>query len=118
MNLLSRVPLNIEQQSLLLYSVISELQLTLIVNHHFSNQNTELQQETPLQHCVSLHHWQIHNETLLCLNTCIVFSIAAGAAVTKLMIGSVFICTLEHFQAISQSGNIILNRTDTHFVVL
>jgi hypothetical protein len=41
----------VEQQSLLLHSSVPALQLTLILKQHFSNQNSELQQETPAQHC-------------------------------------------------------------------
>ena len=44
------------------------------------------------------------------LNNCIMFSIAGGA-VTKLMIASISVCGLENLQAISESGNILLNRT-------
>ena len=42
-------------------------------------------------------------DTVLCVNTCIMFSIAAGATVNELMIASVFIGALEHFQVISES---------------
>jgi hypothetical protein len=49
---------------------------------------------------------------VLCVNMCIMFSIAAGATVNKLIIASFFICGLEHFQVISESWSIVVNRTD------
>ena len=45
------------------------------------------------------------------------FSIA-GDAITKLMIAFISVCGLENLQAISQSGNILLNRKEAHFTVL
>jgi hypothetical protein len=43
------------------------------------------------------------------------FSIA-GVAITKLMI--VFVCVLEYLWAISDAGNIALNRTEVQSAVL
>jgi uncharacterized ferredoxin-like protein len=42
-------------------------------------------------------------DTVLCVNTRIIFSIAAVATVTELTIASVFIHAFEHFQVISES---------------
>ena len=42
-------------------------------------------------------------DTVLCVKTCIMFSVAAGATVNKLMTASVFVCALEYFQVISES---------------
>jgi len=46
------------------------------------------------------------------------FLIAAGATVNELMIAFVFIWALEHFQVISETWSIIVNRTDVQSVVL
>jgi hypothetical protein len=45
------------------------------------------------------------------------FSIAGGA-ITKLIIASISVCGLENLQAISESGNILLNRTEAHSTLL
>ena len=45
------------------------------------------------------------------------FSIVGGA-ITKLMIASISVCALENPQAISESGNILLNRTEAQSSVL
>jgi len=63
-NVFLRFPGYTEQKSLQLHLIVAALQLTLIVNHHFSNQNTGLQQETPSQHCDCLHMWQLHSKIL------------------------------------------------------
>jgi hypothetical protein len=42
----------------------------------------------------------------------------AGGAITKLMIASIFVCGLENLQAISECGNILLNRTEVQSAVL
>jgi hypothetical protein len=46
------------------------------------------------------------------------FSIAACATVNELMFAGVFICALEHFQVLSESRSILVNRTDVQSVVL
>ena len=81
----------------------------------FSNQNTRLQQETPSQHCDCLCLLQLN--TMLFFNNCIMFSIAGGA-ICELIIASVFVHTLENLRAISESGNILWNRTEVHSAVL
>jgi hypothetical protein len=42
----------------------------------------------------------------------------AEGAITKVIIASVFDHTLENLQAISESGNILLNRTEVQSIIL
>jgi hypothetical protein len=83
----------------------------------FSTQYTGLQHETPSEDCDFLCLWQLHSKILLFLNNCILFSVARGA-IFKLIIASIFVCALDNLWAISEVGNILLNRTEVQSAVL
>jgi hypothetical protein len=103
-----------EQQSLQLHLIVTALQLTFIVNHHFSNKNTGLQQETSAQHCDCFHMWQLHSKILLFLNACIMLSIAWRAIAE---FAFVFGREAQNLRAISESGNIVLNKREVQYAL-
>jgi hypothetical protein len=61
--------------------------------------------------------WQLHSKTHCYFLTTALFSIAEGA-ITELMIASVFDRAPENLRATSESGNILLYRTEVQSAVL